>query len=189
MKNLKKSLPALLGLALMFTACSKDDSSPNQPVNPNEEELITTVELHFTNLADTTQTSVFAFRDPDGPGGSTPVQFDTLMLQAGAQYRVNILLLDESGSAVEDITEEVEEEGADHQFFFTYTAPVSDIVYDDTDVNGDPIGLTTLWTTGVAGSGTVLLELKHQPGVKAPAPGNPNVGDTDISLTWQVQAL
>src|SRR5687768_11206811 len=85
-------LPLMFMLAaLLFTSCKPDD-----PVDPNEEELITKVQLTFTDLSNSSNTFTAIFSDPDGPGGAGPTQFDTIRLDSGAVYAATIALYDES---------------------------------------------------------------------------------------------
>ena len=190
MKTMKNyALRGLLGLSLALgtSSCKKDDNTVNNP--PAEEgETITTVNLHFMNAADSS-VSTFTFSDPDGPGGNLPVQFDTIRLSTNSSYYMAIELLDESKNPAEDITEEIEEEDEEHQFFFTSTTPNFGIAYLDMDANGNPVGLLNAVSTFNATSPghPFQVGLQHQPGVKAPAPGDPNAGDTDIDLTFSLE--
>ncbi len=159
-----------------FTSC-KDEEVP-EPTN--EEELITTLTLTFEDDM-TGTTSTFTFRDVDGPGGAAPSTFDTIRLDAGSMYHVHVTLLNESVSPAEDITVEVEEEGDEHQVFYTVAGADITFTYEDADANGDPIGLHTMATSGAAGSGSVTITLKHQPGTKD---GNITTGETDVEVSF-----
>ena len=57
--------------------------------------------------------------------------------------------------------------------------------YNDTDGNGNPVGLNTSWTTAGASSGTFTVQLQHQPDVKTATSGA-NDGDTDFALTFNL---
>src|SRR5687767_1799012 len=95
---------------LLASSCEKD------PVVPNEEEQITTLIYRLEPVAGGAP-SILLFRDLDGDGGSPPViTGDTLM--AGTIYVGFIQLLNESVNPSEDITEEIENEMEDHQFFY-----------------------------------------------------------------------
>ena len=59
------------------------------------------------------------------------------------------------------------------------------IVYNDTDGNGNPVGLNTSWTTAGASTGTFTVRLQHQPDVKTATSGA-NDGDTDFELTFDL---
>lgn len=171
-------LSSILFSIMFWTSCKETETPPEE----NEEELITTVALTFTNQADAADVQTFRFRDTDGPGGAAPETFDTIRLSEATTYDLSIELLNESISPVEDITEEVEEEGADHQFFFVVNPPsMFTVEYNDTDSNGDPIGLVNQVTTNTAASGTLTVILKHQPGIKD---GSSTTGETDIELDF-----
>ncbi len=178
---------AALGGAL--TACRKDDDdSPTPPAPPvNEQELITTVNMIFTS-PDSTDQREWSWRDLDGDGGNVPV-ITTEPLAANASYALRIEVLDESNmSAVEDITEEILAEDAEHQFFFITTGTNATIQYTDQDGNGNPVGVASLWTLGMASTGTATVVLRHEPdkgaaGVSAGDITNAG-GDTDIEVEF-----
>src|SRR5690606_19538945 len=102
--------PLLIAFALfMLSACDDKEVTP-----PNEEELITTLEVRLTP-AGGGQDAVFLFRDLDGDGGQVPViAVDTLV--SGTMYTGRLTLLNESVAPPEDISDEVGEEAEDHQF-------------------------------------------------------------------------
>jgi hypothetical protein len=167
-------------VALGFFACNVSD-----PHEHNEEELITTVRLVYTDTANASNADTVVFRDADGPGGAAPTAHDTLRLAAGKTYRVSLSLLNESDPLdVEDITTEVEEEGVDHQVFYAASGVNLTMVYADQDANGLPLGLRTLQTAGAASSGTLTVTLKHQPGLKT-AGGTVSTGETDVEIAFQ----
>ena len=176
-----RSALMLLTVSLVFNACKKDDT----PAPVNEEELITTLQV---TLTESTSGSVqtFIFRDPDGEGGSGPTEFDEIVLEAGKTYTCSLDVLNESETPAESITEEIEEESADHQFYFTPSGANITVSNLDTDTNGLPLGLNSTWTTGAASSGTIAITLKHKPGIKAGGDAI-TVGDTDIEVTFNAE--
>ncbi len=182
MNNIQKLLMLAIIAVISFASCQKD--KVEDPNDINEEELITTVSLAFTDSANAANVLNFTFNDPDGEGGNGPTQFDSIKLQANTTYYVAITLLDASGSEVDTISNEVLEEGVDHQFFFGINDVAITIVYEDTDDNGNPIGLQTKWIVGNVGTGTARVTLKHQPDVKAPAPGDETQGETDVEIDF-----
>ncbi len=182
MSTLKNLLLLSSLFAIVFVSCQKDDVE--NPDDNNESELITTITLAFTDSANTANVRYSTFNDPDGEGGNGPTQFDTIRLQANTTYFTSVILLDQSGSAVDTISNEVLEEGVDHQFFFSTAGASATITYTDTDDNGNPIGLLTKWATGNISTGTATVVLKHQPDIKAPAPGNEALGETDVELSF-----
>ncbi len=167
-----------------MASCAKDDNRVNNPPNQNDEELITSllVELSAGGASQT-----YAFRDPDGPGGNDPVQWDTLRLQAGVSAQVRLSFLDESKDTTEDITLEIMDEAEDHQVFFTPQGVSISITVTDTDSNGNLLGLESSWTASSAGTGTLTITLKHQPEIKAAAPGDIALGETDVEVIFPIR--
>ncbi|KYP16482.1 hypothetical protein, partial [Flavihumibacter sp. CACIAM 22H1] len=151
--------------------------------NPgNEEELITTVVLSFQEIGTTDAFNV-VFRDTDGEGGNPPTSFDEIVLKPNADYTCSISLLNESVSPVENITDEIEEEADDHEFFLLPAGANISITRTDVDSKNLPVGLNSTWETGAASTGTVRVVLKHKPGSKA-AGDAVTKGETDIDLNF-----
>jgi len=169
----------------LLASCSKDDNKVNNPPNQNEEELITSLLVELTPAGGAP--SVFAFRDPDGPGGSDPVQWDTLKLQPGVATVARLSFLDESDDTLDDITLEILDEADEHQVFFTAQGIGVNVLVNDADINGNPLGLESTWTAPNAGTGTLTISLKHQPGTKAPSPGDISLGETDVEVAFPIR--
>jgi len=176
-KFLKPAFMLFLAAGLL-SSCDKNDDEQEPE---NESELITTVMLMMQEVG-TANTVTATFRDPDGDGGNAPVQFDEIVLKPNTVYNTTITLMDESKTPAENITEEIEEESADHQFFYTPTAGLNvSVAYQDKDANNLPIGLETTVTTGAASTGKLNVTLKHQPGIKN---NNIAIGETDVELDF-----
>jgi len=156
MKNLKMMAFAITLITL--TSCSNDDS----PVN--EEELITTV---ITTLTGGGQTITLTARDLDGDGPNAPMITVSGDLVAGTTYAGATRFLNELNNPVDEITEEVQEEGAEHQVFYQLASNIGTVTYHsaNTDANGNPIGLQFTLTTSAnnATSGTFVVTLIHLP--------------------------
>ncbi len=170
-----------LGLAMVlvgFQACETDPKPYMPPAN--EGELITTLIIETTDSA-SGQKQVFKFKDADGEGGNAPSQFDSIELEQNKTYSVNLILLDESKTSVDTISNEVLNEGEDHLFKFTVSNINLGIRLDDLDKNGLPIGLKSIWSAGSSGDGKLKVVLKHQPGIKN---GDPALGETDIEIEF-----
>lgn len=172
----------LLGVTTLFSQC-KD--SGNEVAPDDENELITTVILKFTEQG-TTNVSTFKSSDPDGEGGN-PAVIDPILLKANTNYSVGIQILDESKSTPVDITKEVEKESDEHLFVYT-ASPASLLTYtaDDKDANNFPVGIAGKAITGAAGNGKLKVQLRHQPGNKngTTTPGSDDV-NVDFDLTIQ----
>ncbi|WP_343604664.1 type 1 periplasmic binding fold superfamily protein [Fluviicola sp.] len=180
---MKRMTLILSVLCIALAACKKEKKQQvTTPTNPNEEEVITTFKIVFTDANGTLPNVEARFVDIDGPGGNAPTVFDTIRLVANATYNASITLLNESANPVQDITAEVEEEGIDHLFCFDISSGLAvAILRTDADANGLPIGITSKWTIGSASTGTTTIRLRHQPGVKN---GQCDPGETDIELNF-----
>ena len=204
MKTTMKTIVMVAAVALAITACKdkKDEIAPSNPTPPaNEAELITTMKIQLRDSTDHTNAGTFVFKDLDGAGGN-PATFDNsgadsvITIMANHAYKATILLLDETKTPADTISNEVEEEGADHLFFFNSTTLGSSneitlsngtmIKYLDRDANNRGIGLQTLWTAPSAATtkSAFTIELKHQPGVKD---GAYNKGETDIQVPFKLK--
>lgn len=185
MKIKNNLFTALIAIISIWTGCKKDTSPvPNPPPIQNEEEVITTLTLMFDDTSAANADKVATFRDPDGDGGAGPDIFDTIRLEQNKSYLVSIIILNETASPVDTISNEVFEEANDHHFFFHHTGAAITTTYLDLDTNVPPlpIGLNTRWQSGTASTGTSQVILKHQPGAKN---GTETPGETDIDVTFQ----
>ena len=176
MKNFFQTKPLILSsifISLITIVSCSDD--PEDPIVENEEEVITTLTYTLTPFKGGSAV-VLSYRDLDGDGDGEPT--------------ITNGTLSPATTYTESITEEIEEEDADHQFFFSTT--VSDLVvtYDDTDDDGNPVGLATSLTTGAAGSGTLTVTLKHEPNKSASGVAGGDManagGETDISVSFTI---
>ncbi len=185
----------LLSSILLFSSCVDDDVPPEE----NEEETITDVTLTFTP---TTGAPVIAtWKDADGEGVGDPV-LTPITLAANTTYTLTIDLVNAiDPTDPESITEEVEEEAAEHMFFFEWTDglfsdPTGDgnlgagnradaLNYEDQDDAGQPLGLETTWTTAAAAKGTFRVVLKHQPDIKSATSDSTN-GESDVDISWEI---
>ncbi len=181
--HIKPFLFAATATALLLSAACNDDDDdgPTEPVN--EEELITTVTVNYGG------NSTMTFRDIDGPGGDDPV-ITGATLQADTTYRLTTSFLNESATPAEDITAEVEEEGAEHQVFYRTTGFDAEFTYEDADSLQQPLGLVVDFVTGEAGTGELEVTLRHQPNKGAAGVAGGDIanagGETDVQVTFPV---
>ena len=200
-----KYVSRIIILALTVGLLGLLSCSDNEPKKEDTPELITKVTLTYmeSGQAPITVTAT----DPDGDGVQDIAVDGPIVFVTGKTYIMSIGLINglvAAGQPGYDITEEVADEGDEHQFFFTWTG---DLFADPTgngnvDVASDPVnytgganskdllgqnlGLTTTWTTGsVPGTGTFRIVLKHQPGAKTSSSGA-TVGETDLDITFDV---
>lgn len=186
MKNLLISSVLFASIALAFTACKDEDKNPEKPATPsNPTEIITSVKLVLEEEG-TGNLVIATWKDADGDGPGQPV-ITPLALTAGKTYQGQVLLLDESKSPVDTISNEVEEEHNVHQFFYTVSGDASSrviITKEDKDDNNLPVGLSTNVSVlaGAAANGSLKLVLKHYDGINKSA--DESVGDTDVDATF-----
>lgn len=181
-----KSIKFLPVVLLAFLAsCSNDDNGP-----VNEEEVITTATVTLTPLAGGTSI-VMTSRDLDGDGPDAPVITVSGNLSDNTVYNGSITLLNETVSPAEDITEEVEEEALDHQFFFSATNSIGTAAYAAPfDTDGNPVGVNFTFTTTNPASGSLTVVLRHQPDKSASGVADGDItnagGETDLQVTFPV---
>jgi len=168
---------ALVTLIFTFNAC-KDQV--DTPPNPNEEELITTLELTFTNETNASDVRIFKFADPDGDGGNAPTITDSIVLAANSSYNLAVRFLDESKSSVEDITTEIVAEAIDHLICYTTPGDLM-ITILDKDANNLNLGLAATVKTQALEITSLTIRLMHQPNQKN---GNCDSGETDVEVTF-----
>jgi hypothetical protein len=184
-------------LAIFFSSCGDD------PVKEDVPELITKASLTFTPTGGGAAIVATA-TDPDGEGVQNITTDGPIILQKGTAYTLTISLINELAdisSPEYDITNEVEEEGAEHMFFFSWTNNLfaspsgngnfdnraDEMGYEDLDDNGNPIGLTTSWLTiSSTGTGSFRVVLKHQPDLKSNTSTSAD-GETDLDVTFDLE--
>lgn len=181
----RQNLVILGAIFTFFVSCKKDDSiiSIPQPI-VNDSEVITTMKLTFIDSANSSIIRYATFRDPDGDGGLNYDIFDTIKLEPNKTWFASLLLLNETVSPADTISNEVLEEGIDHIFCFSPSGISASVLKLDLDANAIPIGLLSKWRTNSVGLGTMQIELKHQPGTKN---GSCTQGTTDIDILFPVK--
>lgn len=191
MKNL--SLSAKLMCLVCLFAMAACDQDANEPDPVNEEELITSVYLQFVDTLKA-DTALFSFVDIDGDGGNPPI-ISNATLSDSTTYMVEVRFLNEASVPADNITEEVIDEGDEHQVFYVVESGLDLIVQysvsdRNTDVNGRPIGVETIAKSGTVGSGTLTLILRHKPNKEAAGVAQGDLtnagGETDIELSFIV---
>lgn len=179
---MKNSKFYLLGVLMLTAVACKKDPKPvvNPPAPENEEELITTFRITFTDPSGVNPNVIAMFRDIDGPGGNNPTVFDTIRLKPNSTYNAAIEFLNEAANPAENITAEILEEAVDHLICFDVTGANVAITRTDTDGTYE-VGLASKWITTAVSSGNTIIRLRHQPGLKN---GSCDVGDTDIEINF-----
>lgn len=191
-----------------------DDGDGETGGHGNESEVITTVRLTFTPQGGGTPV-VAAFTDPDGDGGMSGSS-DPIVLGSGVTYDLAVAFLNELEEPPEDIGAEVAEEAEEHQVFVTgsgVAGPASEAVpevlvqhayadmesdYGQNAVGDDlPVGLANTITAQAAGTGTLVITLRHLPELNGMpqkvaglaeqlAAGEPLPGDVDAAVELEL---
>lgn len=179
---MKKFILLLILFPFIF-GCKKEEVVPT-----DDNELITTVELIFTDS--NKKVSSFSFQDKDGDAKTPPEKFDKITLDKNMIYTMDIKVYDETKNPKEDITEQIKLESDVHLFVFKIDpAALFSLKAIDKDKNGLPIGLLSSGTTqNAVGAGKLNLILKHQPPIsgKAVKTGNESGGSSDIDLVFDL---
>jgi hypothetical protein len=195
MKNLRKvSLYVVALLAFGFASCESED-----PEKENEGEVITDVTLNFQelNASNALVGSVFTFKASDPQGievGKTPT-VQSITLTKGKKYQMTIEV--KNSIENEDITKEILEEAAEHQFFFlgqVFDSSFFSIQY--ADAGGVALGLKTIVTvsssTGTNNS-NMRVVLRHDLNKSFQGASSPTFanfaqagGETDLDITFPV---
>jgi hypothetical protein len=175
--NRMKLFAVVVLAGLVIAGCKKKKEKEN------EEELITTVRVVLTPVSGGAA-QTFVWKDADGDGGNAPV-IDQIVLAPSTSYNCSLQFLNESVSPAEDITAEIAAEAADHQVYLEAATGLVTITNLNKDNSGLPLGLTSTWAAGAAGSSSVKITLKHKPGQKA-ANDPVSKGETDVEVVFPV---
>ncbi|MBT6432057.1 MAG: hypothetical protein HOK28_03125 [Deltaproteobacteria bacterium] len=182
MKKLNKLILVALLQSLVLVGCGDDvghddhDHDDHEGHDHDPNEVMTTLKLTFTANSDGSS-FVASWADPENDG--SPV-IDDITLTNGETYTVTFGVLNELEDPAEDITPEITDEKDEHQVFFTGSAvegpahtsnpdAVVEHVYEDSDNNGFPIGLTNSFLATVNGTGVLSVLLRHMPPVNGEA--------------------
>lgn len=209
-----KTLSIILACIMLFLSCKKkknEEPSPSDPINPNESEVITTMKVYIKDSLTMTNISgsPFIFKDPDGDGGTVggflPTAADSLItLGANTTYYAEVILLDETKTPVDSISNSVKQESKDHMFFFNngestfynaanpyyalFNGSNIKVTYADLD-NGSPqrgLGQKVWIKTFAATAGVQYpfkITLRHQPDAKD---GTYAPGATDVEVRYKL---
>lgn len=180
MKTLKL-LTAIFFISALLVSCNDDDDI--EPVN--EEEVITTMTVTMMPTGGGTNV-ILQTQDLDGDGPNPPIITVSGNLTSGITYMGSIVLLNETEDPADNITEEVEEEAEEHQFFYTIAGALDAITtYENFDGDGNPLGTEFSLDAGDASTGTLTFTLRHEP-IKPNAGLVDAGGETDISASFNV---
>ncbi len=173
---------AILGLSIFsLQSCFKTLEVPEMI---NEEELISTVIITLTSPNN--QEVILSYQDFDGEGSLAPIVEVSGVLKSNSLYTGSIKALNETVYPTIDMTEEIIEEGLEHQFFYLISGLDASISPTDKDENGNDLGTTFQLQTGNSSRGTIQFLLRHKP--QKPNDGNPDTagGETDLLVSFSL---
>ena len=181
MKKAKLFMLPILFVAV-FTSCNNND-----PEEVLEQELITNVNVIFTNAADATDVVTLTAISADGI--VAPTLTVSGPFTAGATYNATVTITDEINN--ENILTEIVEEKDEHFFVYAINGVNFTMVRaanDEVRTDGESLGLNTTWTAGTAAGGTITLQLVHEPTTVDDTGGfgASTGGEFDINNTWNV---
>lgn len=183
MKQLHSQLILILSLVFVLGGCGKKE----EPAPEDENELITTVRLKFTENG-TTTTQTFEWKDLDGDGGNPPTM-TSVILRSNRTYKLDIEFLDESTTPAINKTTEIQTKASEHLVVLT-PSPSSLFSYTPTDKDSRsfPIGLTGTVVAGFTNMGTLRVQLRHQPPINGQPVKNGTVtpGSDDVNVTFSL---
>ena len=149
--------------------CGDVEDPDHDDDHEHENELITEVELTWVAAGGESLTVSFSAPENDGD----PI-VDDIELTIGEVYDVSVRFVNGLEDPPEDLTEEIEDEGDQHQVFFTgdavsgpATGPngaaLVEHTYADSDADGLPLGLANEFEATAEGEGTLTVTLRHLP--------------------------
>jgi len=155
-------------LLVLSTACS--DVEGEGDGHDHNHGLSTSLYLELTPRSGG---DVLSFGWSDAENDGAPV-IDDVRLADGETYDLGLAVWNELEDPAEDVTVEISDDAEEHQFFFTGDAvqgpatgdnvdAIVEHAYADTDANGAPVGLENTLAAIAAGSGTLVVTLRHIP--------------------------
>lgn len=168
-------------LILMFNGCSKDETTVSPPLPSNE--FLTTVQLVVTNTASATDIQTVAVKQL--PNTAIDYSKATLNLKPNSTYTVAVKFLDETTNPPGNVTDDIYARRNYHLICFSITGAKLTVVRTDLDTNTPAleIGLQDKFTTTAASTGSLNVQLRHQPNAKN---GDCAPGSSDADVTFPV---
>ncbi|GAB4037691.1 hypothetical protein [Spirosoma jeollabukense] len=185
MQSIRTALWTLLAISFLAGACKNDE----QNVAPTDDnEALTTAILSLTNTANAQDVVTATIENLNTTADSTKA---TLNLKANATYSGTVQLYDKTQTPTLDATIEIREKANEHLFVYTpSTANLLTVTITDKDTNPAPgpypVGLTFTLKAGVAATGKLKVQLRHQPNAKN---GTSAPGSDDLNVDFPVTII
>lgn len=185
MKHTIMTLAAIALMTTIWSSCKKDEQNVTPP-DP-ENEIITTVKLVATNVADTSDVHTAQWKDLTPNDGNPDLSLAAMTLKKDAVYTVAVSFLDETKTPADDITLEVQDRQNYHLICYSPATGLNlTVIRTDKDTNTPAmeVGLKSKFTTGAASTGNLNVALHHQPSGKNGT--DCSLGSTDASVNFTV---
>ena len=165
-----------IGVAALLDSCKNEST-------PTTSEHITTLRVVAQNLS-TNVTDTFTYVNYNETKSNPPSYVDTIRLQANSSYTIQVILLNETLSPVQNMTDTIEARGDNHLMIYNIDpTELFSLKMLDKDSKGLPIGLMSTWTTTNTTNGWLRMILRQQPGNKN---GTQTPGITDFEADFPV---
>ncbi|MEP6712084.1 MAG: hypothetical protein ABJA37_06700 [Ferruginibacter sp.] len=175
---------ASLLLLLVVNGCKKEETAVAPPLPGNE--FLTTVKLVCTNAGDPADIKTVSVKAIDGQ----PVDYSnaTLNLKKNSTYNVGVFFLDDTKTPAGDVTPDIKARQNYHLICFVVTGANLTVTRTDLDTNTPalPIGLTDKFTTVGVSTGSLNVQLRHQPNAKN---GDCAPGSTDADVDFPINII
>lgn len=185
MKQYIAILTTALFTLVSWSSCNKPEKDVDIPEPDNE--VITTIKLSATNVADTTDNVTAQWRDLTPNDGNPDLSQVGMTLKKDAVYTVSLTFLDETKSPAGDITQEVRDRANYHLICYTPASGLN-LTVQRTDHDGNTpqmeLGLQSKFTTAAASTGGLQVALHHQPSGKNGT--DCSIGSTDAQVTFAI---
>ncbi|MBN8857716.1 MAG: hypothetical protein J0H29_04970 [Sphingobacteriales bacterium] len=181
MKKITGVLVLSLVLVFVYNSCKKEEKTVSPP-DP-ENEFLTTVQLIITNASDPTDKQTVAVKQM--PDEDIDYSDATINLKKNTVYDVSVKFLDETTNPAGDITKDIYDRRNYHLICFNVSGAKLTVERTDKDTNTPAleIGLEDKFTTGDASSGSLNVQLRHQPNAKN---GSCEPGSSDADVDFPV---
>jgi hypothetical protein len=170
--------------AAVAASCNKNVANVSHPLS---NEFLTTTILNLQNtLNPGDKPTISYYLDPSNPNSIPVLTPDTLRLTKNSTYTCNIVILDQTKTPPDTVSDVIRQRENIHLFVFYPSAGLGlkDSITDhDTNIPPLPFGMQSVITTTGASKGTLEVVLRHQPNVKN---GTPGPGSTDLDATYPI---
>jgi hypothetical protein len=157
----------IYAIALIVISCLILIHSCKNDAIPTQSEYISTMKVVAQNLT-TNTTDTFEYVNFNETKPNPPSFVDTIRLKANNTYAIQIILLNETPTPIQNMTDTIVNRASSHLMVYNVDpAPgLIAVQIKDKDAQGLPLGLVSTWTTAEATNGWLRLILRQQQGYK-----------------------